>query len=373
MLSDLNQRINAFAKLGASFEIIADVLEEKRDQEGNHPADILDIQRQSTRLNPWFNRENIALAFRNWSELLTENSLRAWMEPYLDSLTETVPSKDIAVVNAGNIPLVGFHDFLSVLISGNSYTGRNASDDMILLPYIASLLIGAEPSFREKIRFTDRLKDFDAVIATGSTNTSRYFNYYFEKYPHIIRKNRNGLAVLEGDETESELKALGRDVFSYFGLGCRSVSKIYLPAGYDLNKLFAAWFDHSYLMQHNKYMNNFEHNNAVLLLKQVPFLQNGFVILLENKAIASPVSIVHYQFYDNRKELTDELETKLDEIQCIAGRASCLEKNIKFRDYLVKFGETQAPGLADYADRVDTIRFLTGIKDGKTSNRLTGS
>ncbi len=363
MLSELNQRISAFAKLGGSFRIIADVLEEKNEIDEKLSAGILDIQRQSTRLNPWFSKENLGLAFRNWSELLTEDTLNTWMKPYLDSVQDQVGSKEIAVVNAGNIPLVGFHDFLSVLISGNSYIGRNASEDKVLLPYIASILTEAEPSFHEKIRFTDRLKDFDAVIATGSTNTSRYFNYYFAKYPHIIRKNRNGVAVLEGDEQELELKALGRDVFSYFGLGCRSVSKLYLPAGYDLNKLFAAWYDQNPLMQHNQYMNNFEHNNAVLLLKQVPFLQNGFVILLENKAIASPVSIVHYEYYYSLQDLAADLENNLDQIQCIAGRSQTLKQNNNFRHGLVNFGETQSPGLADYADGVDTIRFLTGIKD----------
>ena len=249
-------------------------------------------------------------------------------------------------MNAGNIPFVGFHDFLCMLISGNNYIGKNASDDTLLLPWIAEELIKIEPKFKERISFVEKLKDMDAVIATGSNNTARYFEYYFSKYPHIIRKNRNAVAVLTGDEPKEELNLLGEDIFRYFGLGCRNVSKLYVPRGYNFNGFFEAMFSYSQVMQHNKYMNNYDYNRAVFLMRQIPFLENNFLIIREDASIPSPISVVHYEFYDEAEKLKENLAEHKEQIQCIVGR-----------DY-IPFGQGQSPALWDYADGVDTMAFL---------------
>ena len=191
-----------------------------------------------------------------------------------------------------------------------------------MLPFVADLLINYEPEFKNYIQFADRLSDFEAVIATGSNNSSRYFEYYFGKYPHVIRKNRNGVAILDGNDSESFLNGLGDDVFKFYGLGCRNVSKLYVPDGYDFDAFFKSMYDRSEVMQHNKYMNNFEHHNAVLLLKQIPFLQNGFLILMENKELASPVAVLNYEYYSDKTTLKNHLIENRENIQCIVSSAA---------------------------------------------------
>ena len=308
--------------------------------------------------NPWFTEPNVIAAIENWCLALGNESISKWVSPYLPKLTKEHSSKVIGLVNAGNIPLVGLHDMLSVLICGHSYIAKNATGDFILLPYIANLLIELEPTFREKIRFVPKLENMDAVIATGNNNSARYFEYYFKKYPHIIRKNRNGVAVLTGDETTNDLKLLGNDIFSYFGLGCRNVSKLYVPRGYNFDKFFESIYENNDVMMHSKYMNNFDYHNSVYLLKRIPFLQNGFLIIREEPHVASPVSVIHYEFYDDRSKLHHHLQEQLESIQCIVAPIDFFSEENVLKKIAFTFGQTQTPSLWDYADGVDTVKFL---------------
>ena len=343
---DLNERIKAFANLGLQMKVI--------------PEEVATAAYQQ---NTWFTKNNIDNAAKVWAETLTEENIKLWLKRYAAESGDSLKRKGkkglrIGVINAGNIPFVGLHDFISVLISGNMYVGKNASDDSILLPYISKLLIDIEPKFSKRISFTERLVNPEAVIATGSNNTSRYFEYYFSKYPHIIRKNRNAVAVLSGEENEGELKSLGKDIFQYFGLGCRNVSKLYVPKGYSFNTFFESMLGFAEVMQHNKYMNNFEYNNAILLLKRIPFLQNGFLIIREESRIASPIAVLHYEYYDSINEVEEKLINEKEKIQCVVSSSSLSINNIP----VVRPGETQSPTLWDYADGVDTMEFLLKIE-----------
>lgn len=301
--------------------------------------------------NPWFTREHVCLAFSAWAEALKEDQLNQWLQPYLTKLSQPRTSKTIAVINAGNIPLVGFHDLLSVLISGHIYLGKNSSDDPYLLPFIAELLMKTDPWLKKRISFSERLSGFDAVIATGSNNSARYFDFYFGKYPHIIRMNRNGVAVLTGDEDARDLKNLGTDIFRYFGLGCRNVSRLFVPRNYNFKNFFEAIEPFNGIAQHHKYMNNYDYNKAIYLLKRIDFLDNGFLILKEDAAIASPIAVVYYDFYDDLKSLEEKLSSEKEKIQCVIGTN------------FIPFGNAQHPGLADYADGVDTMEFLLNIEN----------
>lgn len=316
------------------------------------------VCRQAYLQNNWFTNDNIKSAFSEWSANLSSEKISGWLADY--QFKETKPPKRIGVINAGNIPLVGLHDMISVLLSGHHYIGKNAFEDKLLLPYVVSVLISLEDSFEDRIHFTERLTGFDAVIATGSNNSTRYFESYFGKYPHIIRRNRNAAAVLSGKETKADLEKLGNDIFSYFGLGCRNVSKIFVPEGYDFKDFFEAMYSFSDVMQHNKYMNNFDYNNAMLLMKQIPFLQNGFLIIREDERIASPIAVLHYEKYRDAEALADQLDTSESKLQCVVTNQK-LNLKSSLGKRLVKFGETQSPALSDYADGVDTMEFLLSL------------
>jgi hypothetical protein len=359
MIMNLQERINAFTDLGKKIRSILDQLSEKEDSASGSDSDFRQVAAQAGLKNQWFTMDNICLALENWSKTLTREHLETWLKTYQAALETPREIKRVGVVNAGNIPFVGLHDLISVLLAGHSYTGKNASDDPFLLPFIAELLIEVEPRFRERIHFVDRLKDIDAVIATGSDNTSRYFDYYFGKYPHIIRKNRNGVAVLSGSESPEELTMLGEDIFSYFGLGCRNVSKMYVPKDYNFNLFFESIFSFYEKLQHNKYLNNFDYNNAVLLLKRIPFLQNGFLIIHEDQRITSPIAVLHYEYYIDKDKLAADLNGKSEQIQCVLTSTwSFLKADPSFKLPIVKFGQSQQPKLWDYADGVDTMEFL---------------
>ena len=299
-------------------------------------------------INGWFTEENILHSFNNWSNVLNYNNLSSWTSSY--NLDNNSP-KNIAVIMAGNIPLVGFHDFLSALISGNNVIVKQSSNDRHFLPLIAKYLEKIEPSFKGKIKFTDeKLKKFDAVIATGSNNTARYFEYYFGKYPNIIRQNRNSVALLTGKESEEDLKNLGEDIFRYFGLGCRSVAKIFVPKNYDFDLLFQAIYSYNNIIEYKKYENNYDYNKAVYLMSQFKIVENGFIMFKEDKSYSSPIATLFYEYYDDLNELKIKLEIDKDLIQCIV--ANCELENA------TGFGETQKPQLLDYADNVDTMDFL---------------
>ncbi len=311
--------------------------------------------------NPWFTEESVITALKNWIETLHPNELNNWVLKYKDELYRNPKKLNIAVINAGNIPFVGLHDLLSVFISGFNYIGKNAAGDSVLLPYIASILCAIEPSYKDTIRFVSRLENMDAVIATGTNNSARYFEYYFGKYPHIIRSNRNGIGVLLGNESNDQLYALGKDVFTYFGLGCRNVSKLYVPVGYDFSKFFESIEDFKVLMSHNKYMNNFDYNNSVFLLKQIPFLQNGFLIVRKENKIASPIAVLHFEEYENINGLISRLTNSIEQLQCISSGGDIFTGNTLLENINFDFGKTQTPALWNYADGVDTLEFLCGL------------
>jgi len=301
--------------------------------------------------NGWFTENNILFALNTWSKSLTESNINKWLGKYNFNIPE---SKKIAVIMAGNIPLVGFHDFISVLISGHDVLVKQSSNDKKLLPYLSKYLENVEPSLKRKITFTDeKLEGFDAVIATGSDNTARYFEYYFKDKPSIIRKNRNSIAVLTGGETKEQLEALSEDVFRYYGLGCRNVSKLFVPNDYNFDNFFEAMYHWHPIINDNKYANNYDYNKAVYLMSEFDMLENGFLMLKEDENFASPIATLFFEKYNAPNELKGKLLAENDKIQCIVAN--------NFIENEVNFGETQTPRLWDYADGIDTVDFLLKI------------
>lgn len=298
--------------------------------------------------NGWYTPEQVYFSIQSWSQALTENNINTWLSAYDINIKEP---KNIALILAGNIPLVGFHDFLCVLITGHNVLVKTSSNDQHLLPFIAKYLIAINSDFASSITFVEgKLENFDAVIATGSNNTARYFEYYFKDKPSIIRKSRNSVAVLNGKETKEQLIALGEDILRYFGLGCRNVSKLFVPEGYKFDAFFEAIFEYQDIIHYEKYANNYDYNKAVFLMSNFKLLDNGFLTLKEDVSHASPISSVFYEKYENLEDLKQRLQAENEQIQCIVSN-NLIEKSIPF-------GKTQTPELWDYADNVDTISFL---------------
>ena len=304
--------------------------------------------------NGWYTPENVYFSIQSWATALTEENLEKWLSAYNLPSDCAQVDKSVGLILAGNIPLVGFHDFLSVLISGNNVLIKTSSNDQFLLPFLAKYIIAIEPEFANKITFVEgKLENFDAVIATGSNNTARYFEYYFKDKPSIIRKNRNSVAVLNGEETKEQLIALGEDIFRYFGLGCRNVSKLFVPKGYSFNAFFEAIFEFQDIIHYEKYANNYDYNKAVFLMSNFKLLDNGFLTIKEDSSYASPISSVFYEYYENLVDLQIKLQSDSEKLQCIVSN-NLVENSIDF-------GCTQKPNLWDYADNVDTISFLLTI------------
>ena len=308
----------------------------------------VDLIHLSQSHNGWYTPEQVYFSIQSWAEALTDENLTQWLSVYD---LEKNKSKNVALILAGNIPLVGFHDFLSVLITGNNVLVKTSSNDQHLLPFLAKYIIAVESEFASRITFVEgKLENFDAVIATGSNNTARYFEYYFKDKPSIIRKSRNSVAVLSGNETKEQLAALGEDIFRYFGLGCRNVSKLFVPKDYSFVPFFEAIFEYQDVIHYEKYANNYDYNKAVFLMSNFKLLDNGFLTLKEDKSHASPISSVFYENYQTVADLEKRLDAESEQIQCIVSD-NLIEKSIKF-------GETQKPALWNYADNIDTISFL---------------
>ena len=305
--------------------------------------------------NPWFTEAYILKALEGITRMLEREILEEWLEPYGLPDEGSGDPKTIGLVLAGNIPLVGFHDLMCVLISGHRVRAKPSSKDDRLIRILSEVLIRIEPEFSNRIRISEEyIKEVDAVIATGSDNSARYFEYYFREIPHIIRKNRNGIAVLTGQETDEELAGLGEDIFTYFGMGCRNVTKLYIPESYDLTAFMAIMDRYSDLYQHHKYGNNVDYHRAVYLMNQVAILDNGVLILKEDDSIASPVGVVFYERYSEIEKVQQLIDTRREEIQCIVS----LHPGI--REAILP-GETQVPGPWDYADGIDTLSFLKSV------------
>ncbi len=350
----LVERINAFVKLGDFLRQFSSENIEKIENIEHNELFFEGFKHQITLAkehNGWFTAENIKYALKSWSNALRLNNLEFWLKPYTFKNT---PQKTVAIIMAGNIPLVGFHDFLSVLISGHSVLVKQSSNDKHLLPYLSKYLEYVEPKFKGNIEFTEgKIENFDAVIATGSDNTARYFEHYFKGKKSIIRNNRNSIGVLNGKETEADFKNLSEDIFRYYGLGCRNVSKLYVPKGYKFDTFFKGIYHWHTIINKAKYANNYDYNKAVYLMSEFDMLENGFFMIKEDDSFSSPIATLFYEFYEDPLALKEILETKKHKIQCIVAKG--------FSEREIGFGETQKPQLWDYADDVNTIEFLLSV------------
>lgn len=338
----LSERLQALVQLG-------DYLR------AGHP-DLDQIIQTAEQYNRWFTADNIRLALANIAErFLQADALEAWVARY-PALQTTYPQQRVGLVLAGNIPAVGFHDVLCTFVAGHQALIKYSDKDRFLVPFLLQQLVALEERAAPYFESVMRLQDFDAVIATGSDNSARYFKQYFGKYPNIIRQNRNAVAVLTGEETVEDFRALGVDIFTYFGLGCRSVSKLYVPQGYDFVPLLAALDEQGDLMQHNKYKNNYDYNRSIYLLNRTPHYANDCVMLLEDPSLLSRIAALHYEYYSDTSDLEQRIAAQWEGIQCLLSQTP-------IGTYPVfSFGSSQQPHLQDYADGVDTMEFLLSIK-----------
>ena len=297
--------------------------------------------------NGWFTPDSVKAVFKAWSKSLTPEKISKWLDPYSSKNTN---SKIVGVIMAGNIPLVGLHDALCVLLTDHHLKAKISSKDKALMSLVLETLAIISPEWAAKIEVTDQLKDIDYLIATGSDNSSRYFEYYFRDVKKILRKNRTSVAILDGNESEEDLKNLSHDVFMHFGLGCRNVTKLYLPKGFDLNRLFKAFFHYKEIVNNNKYANNYDYNKAVYLLNKIELVENGFLLLKEDEDLHSPVGVLFYEFYDKLSAVEEKLIDHAESIQAAVGSYD--------ESKLIPFGKAQQPELWDYADGKDTLSFL---------------
>ena len=342
---NINERTELISDIG---DFLKNYLDEKYDnKKDDNLIEFEKVIKKAQSNNSWFTDENIKINLTYWSKKLIKTNLNQWLSKY--NLKDT-PRKNIAIIMAGNIPLVGFHDFICVFLAGHNSIIKLSSNDKYLIPFLLNLV--KFPS--DRVVYLDgMLKDYDAVIATGSDNTSRYFEYYFKNKQSIIRKNRNSIAILDGNETDEDLKSLSHDILTYFGLGCRSVSKLYVPKDYNFDSFFNSIFGYKDLINNHKYANNYDYNKAIYLMSEYKFLDNGFFMIKEGKEMHSPISTINYEYYDNISHLNEKIKQQEDNIQCVVS-------NIKFEGR-IDFGETQNPSLNQYADNIDVMNFLLTI------------
>ena len=346
---NLNDRIELASELGQFFKKYLDT---NYDNTNDDNLIIFEkIIQQGKLNNPWFTDQNMKVNLSYWAEKLNKYDLTQWMNNYH---TMNISSKNVAIIMAGNIPLVGFHDFLSVFLSGHNSIIKLSSNDKHILPFLTNLMISTNNELSKKIIYIEgKLQGYDAVIATGSNNTSRYFEYYFKNKKSIIRKNRNSIAVLDGSENEDDLSLLGDDIFTYFGLGCRSISKLYVPENYCFDLFFNSIFKWNDLINSHKYANNYDYNKAIYLMSEYKFLDNGFFMVKEGSELHSPISTINYEFYNDISTLKQKIKADDKDIQCIVSNTEIENK--------INFGETQKPSLSQYADNIDVVEFLLTI------------
>ena len=295
--------------------------------------------------NSWFTENYVRMAFASWGELLTEQNLKNWIASYSVKDCE----HKIGIIMAGNLPLVGFHDLVSVILANQRALVKMSSDDNLLMPALLNVLYAHCPDLKNRIALVDVLENYDAVIATGSNNSSRYFEAYFGHVPHIIRKNRTSIGIVKKNTTDKELKSLGKDIFSYYGLGCRNVTKVFFEQGFELDRFFSAIYDYNGVVNMNKYANNYDYHKALFLMNKEEFLDNGFLLLKESEDDFSPVGVLNYEYYSSQEELNLKIENRKEHTQCIVSAGD------------VPFGKSQHPQMTDYADGVDTLKFLTEL------------
>lgn len=332
----LQERTGALVRLGERIKALTE-------------EEFLSLADRVERNNNWFTPEQTRLSLHTISNYLHESSLNNWLESY--SIPEHTQARSVGVLMAGNIPAVGFHDLLCILVSGHKAYAKLSSTDQVLIKWLAHELIQIQPDFGSQIFFEEMLKGKDAYIATGSDNSSRYFEYYFGKYPSIIRKNRTSVGVLNGSEEAEDYKALGHDIFQYFGLGCRNVSKLYLKDKGQLQEFLKAIEGFHFLASHHKYLNNYEYNKAIYLVNSEQHLDNGFLLVKENEQLVSPIAVLYVEYYSDTQDLEEKLAPHRSKIQCVVSKESWYPESIAF-------GRAQYPSLSDYADHVDTLAFL---------------
>ena len=336
--------IDGLSKFGSDLRVFADPNTANEDK---HTA-LQNAVDQSHVHNAWFTPNNTLTALNAWGNLLQPQPLQNWLSHYT---IDRDYDSTVGIVMAGNLPLVGFHDLLCVLVSGHKAAVKLSSKDAFLIPVLVDMLTKHLPEWKDNVTFCkDQLKGYDKVIATGSNNSGRYFEYYFRDKPHIVRKNRSSLAVLTGKETEEDLKGLAQDITLYFGLGCRSVSKILVPKDYDFDPLFNALYEAKDCINHHAYANNYDYNRAIFLMGEANMLDNGFLLVKQDSRLASPVGCLYFDYYDNIDQAEDYVSEMYSDIQCIVGNIDKITT--------VPFGSAQYPKLNDYADGVDTLSFL---------------
>lgn len=340
----LTERIEALVKLGTCMVDAAN---------GNGNSAIVAVISSAQQQNPWFDPSSVKHSLKSiGAEWLTPHALNAWISGYPQGLFNPSAPKSVGTIMAGNVPLVGFQDLLCVIATGNRFVGKNSSKDGGILQAVTSTLIEIEPRFAEQIAYTETLQgQFDCIIATGSNNTARYFEYHYRDIPSIIRHNRNSVAVLTGTETESEQMALASDIFTYYGLGCRNVSALIVPKGYSVEELLSKFAHWKHVESNTKYSNNYRYNKALLKMNGVNFTDNGFLLAKEDFAISSPVSVINYWHYNSMDEVNEFIALNSGSIQCIVASSSNLPS-------AVPFGYAQTPTLMDYPDNIDIIDFI---------------
>lgn len=347
----LSSRVNAFIELGNQIQEALDRAEGKFDGLNKEQINLLVQIKRSGMDNGWFTNEMVRKALGGIVSMVNSEELNKWLTNY------SIPSKEakeVGIIMAGNIPAVGFHDFLCVLISGHKAVVKTSSDDDLIMPAIADLLISIYNDFRSKIEILNTpRREYDAVIATGSNNSARYFEQYFGKYPNIIRKSRTSVAVLTGEETKEELAGLAKDLFTYYGLGCRNVSKILTVGDFDPVTLIDELLKYDEALKMNgKYHNNIDYNKSIYIINRIPFLDGGTFLLKEDDGLQSPISVTFYQKFKDLSEVEKYIETNNESIQCV------VSPKVKGG---VAFGEAQNPKVWDYADKVDTLEFLLSL------------
>jgi len=340
-ISSFLSRLQAFQELGKQISILL------------NNGDFYTIIKQQSIENKWFTEGNCRFALHAIAKMLDEKSIKLFFKKYRHLFQKEYNSQKIAVISAGNIPCAAFHDFFCIVASGNQFIGKLSKQDALLLPFLAQILLKITSEVEKNIVFVEKLSKFDKIIATGSNNSARYFEYYFKEHPLLLRKSRNSIAVLNGKETEEDLRKLAIDVFQYFGLGCRSISKLYVPKNYNFTELVEIFKEASKsLLQHNGYVNNYEYHRAVFALNRIPVYDGGSFLLIQNQTIASPIAVLYYEEYETINAVSDRIQFHKNEIQCV------VSKDVAVGNRII-FGETQYPTLFDYPDNEDILLFCT--------------
>jgi hypothetical protein len=337
---NIKKSINSFSELGSQLQMPDASLSALIENEKYH--------------NAWFTPVSVLEAVTAIGNMLNEPNLTTWLSKY--NFKNEQPAKKVGLILAGNIPLVGFHDVLCVIASGNHALIKASSQDARLIKAVLDKLVAIDADFTGSFSFVDRLEGFDAIIATGSNNSSRYFDYYFGKVPNIIRKNRNSIAVLSGKESAEELFSLGHDILDYYGLGCRNVSKILVPKDYNFIFFFESIENHSAIIHHHKYNNNYDYNKSIYLVNGDKHFDNGFLMVKEDDRLTSPLSVLFFSYYQDMADAENIISQNAENIQCIVSTLPLQVKN-----KVVGFGQSQQPRLWDYADGVDTMEFLSSL------------